>query len=176
MRRRRVLRLGLGAVSTGVAGCLGEPGTGGSEPPTAEPTATPQASPAQTPRTEQPTETAAASELTDQRLVVGTRHCGGGEPAASVRFGDGVSVTGRIVGEDACQTATFGSVAYDGTRLEVVIETTPAEGTEDRVCADCLIDISYEASFTFAGSLPERVVVTHRAMGQTQVVADVSRE
>ena len=43
------------------------------------------------------------------------------------------------------------------------------EGSD--VCAQCIVEIEYEATAAFEGDLPESVRVVHEAMGETKTVA-----
>ncbi|WP_132058046.1 hypothetical protein [Halorussus amylolyticus] len=156
MNRRELLtRTGalLGAASLG--GCLGQypnPGTG-----------------------DQTTDD--SPTLADESFEVTDSECGQGSNEATVSFEDeSVVVTGTITGSDACQTGTLADTSYDPDEgiLDVTVATEEREDTE--VCAECITDIDYEATFEFAGGLPDEVSVTHDSMGESETVVTEKRE
>lgn len=74
-----------------------------------------------------------------------------------------VAVDGTILGSDGCKTATLDSVAYDESADEVTVRvaTVDREGTEDQMCTQAIVEISYEASVAFEGGLPSSATVVH---------------
>ena len=164
--RRRTLLAGTAALATAaLAGCLGEsPGSDGDTSKSPAGTDSPAL-------TDSAPSTPALSEST---FAVETITPGGGENAASVSFGDGVTVTGTIVGNNGCYTAELASAELAEGTLTVVVEAVE-EKSEDEMCTQALVDVDYEAAFTFEGGLPERVVVRHVSMGETRTVAEQTR-
>ncbi len=145
-----------------VAGCL-EGGTGGDpEDATDEPTedATPTPTPAPT----------LASKSFD---VTGV---GPGESTqrADVTFDDAVHVSGTTTGNNGCYVAKLvGAEVREGT-LAVTVEAVE-DREDDEMCTQGLVEIEYEATFEFEGSLPERVVVKHDSMDEVQTVTESER-
>lgn len=78
-----------------------------------------------------------------------------------------VVVTGTIPGSDGCKTAKLDSAAYDDATdtLTVSVVTTDREGTEDKACTQSIIEIDYEARFTFEGGLPTVASISHDGQG-----------
>ena len=82
-----------------------------------------------------------------------------------------VAVTGTIPGPNTCHEASLGDASYDpeeGT-LDVTVVTAAREGSDG--CAQCIVELDYEATFQFDGGLPATVTVTHESMGETETVA-----
>jgi hypothetical protein len=149
MRRRVVVSRALALATAGTAGCLGGTGSDGdaSEGPPA---------------------------LVEQSLSVTGGECGNGQDDASASFGDGrVEITGTISARDRCQGARVQSATYDvdADRLSVTVETEKAGD----VCAQCISDVYYEATFSFEGELPGSLVLTHERRGRTRTVLKTTR-
>ncbi|MFD1587863.1 twin-arginine translocation signal domain-containing protein [Halorientalis brevis] len=72
-----------------------------------------------------------------------------------------VVVTGTIPGADGCTTAELGEVTYDeqADHLSVTVQTIDVPTSD--ACTQAIVEIDYEARFTFAESLPSQVSVTH---------------
>jgi hypothetical protein len=49
----------------------------------------------------------------------------------------------------------------EGERLTVAVRSFVPESRRSRGCAECLVDIDYDARIELDGRLPEVVVVTH---------------
>ena len=151
MNRRELLtRTGalLGTVSLG--GCLsryGVPGGDGEE-------------------TDRPT-------LVDESFEITGGGCGQETSEATVEFADGsVVVTGTIPGANACYVAKLADASFDHEEGTLGVTVTSVEDAkEDVVCADCIAEIDYEATFAFDGGLPASVSVVHEAMGESETVA-----
>ena len=155
MRRRTFGSCVLALAASGTAGCLGGNAGGGG--------------------TDEETTTVATPALVEQSLSMTGGECGSGQDSASASFGDGsVTLTGTISAQDRCHVAALGSAAYDADadRLAVTVTT---EKKQD-VCAQCIADVSSEASFRFEGGLPGSVVVTHERRGETRTVLETARE
>ncbi|MFC7081610.1 hypothetical protein [Halorussus caseinilyticus] len=179
-RREMLARFGavLGAGSLG--GCLSRyediAGDGG-ETTTAE--TTDDGQPTDGGRTTTPERTTegtttldAQSTLTDTAFEVTSAGCGEPKSEASVEFRNGTTVvTGTVSGSNACYTATLADASYDpetGT-LEVTVASAQKEGAD--ACAQCIVAIEYEATFSFEGDPPATVNVVHEAMGESETVA-----
>ncbi|MFB6171815.1 MAG: hypothetical protein ABEJ23_04725 [Haloarculaceae archaeon] len=112
-----------------------------------------------------PSPTAPASD--DTPSVTGTTFdaiettCGSGDDAASVSVGPHVAVAGTIGGDDACHTAALAGAPYDPGRDRLTVRVRSYAPDASRACAQCLVDIDYEATVRFAGGLPGTVVVEH---------------
>lgn len=110
--------------------------------------------------------------LSERSFEVVRNECGNETNEASVSFDDGVAVTGTITGTDGCETATLAAAGYRDGAFRVVVGTG-AEGTAG-ACAECLVEIEYEARFAFEGGLPATVVVEHGSLGKRRRVARAS--
>ncbi|WP_135852366.1 hypothetical protein [Halorussus salinus] len=100
--------------------------------------------------------------------------CGEPTSEASVAFADGgssVVVSGTIPGSNGCYLAKLVEASYDSeTRtLDVTVSSAAKEGSQ--VCTQCIVKIDYEATVSVSGDGPERVTVTHSAMGESKTVA-----
>jgi hypothetical protein len=115
------------------------------------------------------------TSLVDEAFEVTGGECGSGLDEAEASFDDGrVEVTGSISARDRCRRARLATVGYDpdADRLSATVETYTAAD----VCAQCISDLSYTATFTFDGGLPAEVVVTHVSRGRRKTVLEASRE
>lgn len=143
---------------------------------TAEPTtrpATPTATATDTPGSTTSTESTASARsttgsdrraITDRTINVGDRTCGNPVSEGTIGFeAKRVVATGTITGSDSCATAIIGEAAYDRARdrLRLVV-ATEFERESGTVCSQCLTEIDYEATVTFATDAPETVVLVHR--------------
>ena len=157
MDRREYLGRTATVLGAGViAGCMGSggPDRGGGAGGTAETTA------------------ANRPPLSKESFEVGRNECGNETNEASVSFDDEVAVTGTITGTDGCETATLAAAGYRDGAFRVVVGTG-AEGTAG-ACAECLVEIEYEARFAFEGGLPATVIVEHESLGKRRRVARAS--
>ncbi|WEL22368.1 hypothetical protein [Halorhabdus sp. BNX81] len=93
--------------------------------------------------------------------------CGQGEDDADVEFQPD---EGRIVvkgirrGSDLCKRAQLGDVSHDtdAERLAVSVDAVDREECEDGgVGGQCLVDIPYEATFSFEDDIPSEVAISH---------------
>lgn len=164
MNRRALLR-GLAPLAAGaVAGCLGGGRDGGGTDDGdagGSPTDPPEPSPTDTPS---PDGTTGGSRLVDRSFAVLEEGCGSdSEVADATRDGSRVTVTGTITGSDSCHTGRLAGATYAGSdgRLRVSVETYVPPSTATMVCAECLVDIDYEATFTFEGGVPGEIVIVH---------------
>jgi len=93
--------------------------------------------------------------------------CGQGEDDADVEFQPD---EGRIVvkgirrGSDLCKRAQLGDVSHDtdAERLTVSVDAVDREECEDGgVGGQCIVDIPYEATFSFEDDIPSEVAISH---------------
>lgn len=165
MQRRTLLRRAIG-VSTiavsGLAGCLGAPGS--------------STSPQTTEGTRDQTDSGPHPVTpTDTSFTVGDRPCGEGANDATVTVdGAVIRVDGVIRGSDTCDTATLASVDYQDHVLTVVVETVKEQTTETPACGQCLTDIEYAFDTTLPDGSPETVNVVHDTSQGREVVAEES--
>jgi len=94
--------------------------------------------------------------------------CGQGEDDVDISFDEEageVTLDGVISGSDTCKRATLESVDYDeqNSKLSVVIQTTDREECTDgdMAAGQCIVDIEYEATFTFDDGVPTEASVSH---------------
>jgi hypothetical protein len=163
MRRRILLRAAALGGAGLLAGCTGDPspniGRGNdsstdsaSESSTDAPSETPTASPS------------SGDSGVDGSFTVTNIDCGTGEDSADISVcGDTVTVGGVASASDPCRTARLVDerTTVSNDTLHVAVETYVPPENEDEVCAQCLADVDYEATFTFGGALPDRVEVSH---------------
>lgn len=112
--------------------------------------------------------------VVDWAFTVTRNSCGMQADDARVSFDDGVTVTGTTWGNNACYTATLADVGVATDTLTVVVASESDAGT-DVMCAQCITEIDYEASFTFDGKEPDEVVVVHTHGSDRSTVATVRR-
>lgn len=188
MRRRDALQLAGPLAVAGLAGCLtearrDEPGaSGGEDAPTATPT--PGSEGTDTPGSasddggghedEDTPVPGASPELVDSTFEVRSQGPSLDESAARVEFGEGVTVSGTIRGRNGCYTAELDDAAGGRGGLRVLVRAYDASDA-DGVCTQEMVDLEYEATFEFEGSLPDRVVVEHDSGSEFRTVADVER-
>ncbi len=72
-----------------------------------------------------------------------------------------VVVTGTIPGANGCKTAELGEVTYDEQADHLSVTVRTVDKPDSDVCTQAIVEIDYEARFTFAESLPSQVAVTH---------------
>ncbi|SEW09742.1 immunoglobulin domain-containing family protein [Halobacterium jilantaiense] len=116
--------------------------------------------------------TADGAGVSESSFTVGDANCGEGSDSATVRTEDAaVAVRGTVTVASGCQTVELDDATVDDGELRVVVASVEREGVEQ--CVQCLTDVSYSASVTPVGGLPERVVVVHEARGERNEVASV---
>ncbi|UPV76051.1 hypothetical protein M0R89_08325 [Halorussus limi] len=189
MKRREMLAAVGGSLAAGsLGGCLGryedvagEVGDTTSDRPTdavtTEDTRTPPdetTGEATTTDGAQTTEAGQQGALTGKTFELLDVGCGAPRGEASVSFRDGgssVVVSGTIPGSNDCYIARLADVSYDpATRaLDLTVASMAKEGAE--MCAQCIVEIEYEATLSFADGGPASVTVTHAAMGESKTVA-----
>lgn len=117
--------------------------------------------------------TSGAVSLTDTGFAVTDAGCGSEREAASVAFDADtgtVAVTGTTSAPNTCYSARLADAAYDGGADEFRV-TVEAFEAEQGGCGECITEVDYEATASFAGGLPGRVVVVHRSRGSEREVA-----
>ncbi|MFB6180231.1 MAG: hypothetical protein ABEI77_10975 [Halorientalis sp.] len=94
--------------------------------------------------------------------------CGTGEDDVDISFdteAGEVSLDGVISGDDLCKRAQLASVDYDeqADELSVSVETVDQDECKDGEMASgqCLVDIPYEATFSFDDGVPSQASVSH---------------
>lgn len=142
MNRRRLLS-GVGAAVGLVAGCLSGPP--GSDDATTSPV------------------TSTRPELVTASLEVVDVSCGNRVSRATVTTRPDEArlvVDGALTGADACHRARLADAGFDddGTFVVAVESVAP---DDDRMCAQCLAEITYHITCTFSDGVPETVHVTH---------------
>lgn len=165
MNRRELLQAAGASAGALLAGCLDD-GTGGGNGLGNTPTNSPTDSP--TP-TSSPTASPSATEPDNPSSVSGTSFdivsvdCGEGENQATVSFSEHVSIKGVVRGSNTCYTAELKSTDYDARadRLAVQVRSYVPDSDQSGGCAQCIVDIEYNAEVRFDGDLPETVVVKH---------------
>lgn len=185
MRRRTLLRRGGLAGLLVLAGCT-SPGSGAPDDTETtsgddEPTETPNSGdePTETPTELGTDEPDGSSDVTvgESTFEVTENVSGTQVDRAEVSFeahSETVAVDGTIWGADGCKTATLDGVDYDESadELTVRVATVDREGTEDQMCTQAIVEISYEARVFFEGGLPSSATVVHDG----RVAAEARRE
>jgi len=140
MKRRTLLRAVASAGAVGLAGCTGTgPGSGPAASPTSDP-----------------------PELTGQSFEVREKGCGNGTDRATIAHdAPTVTVTGGIRGSNACYTAELRRARYDADADELRVEVRSFDPEEEDICAQCIVDIDYRATFEFEAGPPGTVTVRH---------------
>jgi len=121
------------------------------------------------------TESETSYEDTD--FAVTAAECGTEREAASVSFdaeGATVTVEGTTSGPNACYAARLADANYDADADEftLVVEAYREAGADG--CAECIMEVDYEATASFAGEVPGSVAVVHASRGETREVATAS--
>ena len=110
--------------------------------------------------------------LGDTSFEITDTGCGQPTSEAGVSFDEenAITITGTISGSNACYTATLADVSYDPETgaLEVTVSSMQKQGAE--ACAQCIVEIDYEATVSFEGGLPATVRVVHQTTGGTETV------
>ncbi|MFC6835863.1 hypothetical protein [Halomarina ordinaria] len=89
-------------------------------------------------------------------------NCGQGAEEATITFpsASSVEVEGVISGDNACYRARLGDVTVESGTLTATVERYVSEDGPGE-CEDCVIDISYNATFGLREDGPDRAVVYH---------------
>lgn len=162
MHRRQVLSA-VGAVAVfGLAGC-----TGGDAPAAErdDDDASGTRSPSPTETTDGTSTPPQRIELESHEFTVVDRESGQQRDDARIGYRtetNEVSVEGTIWGTNGCKTAHLARATYDADedRLSVAVVTRDrADATE--ACTQALVEIDYEATFTFSNGTPGEVAVSH---------------
>jgi hypothetical protein len=126
------------------------------------------------------TETAEGElSVADQTFEIVENECGEPKNEASVEFDSAatsVALTGTIAGSDACHIAELADASYDPDTgsFDVTVVSKKEEGAD--VCAQCIVEIDYEATFDFDGGPPESVTVVHESMGESVTVVEAQSD
>lgn len=100
--------------------------------------------------------------LVGESFEMTDRECGQGKEAVDITFdGDFVRLDGVISGSDACYEAAQESAVYDAANDRLSVNVRAYRPDDAGACADCVVDISYEADYAFEGEAPTEVVVSH---------------
>lgn len=94
-------------------------------------------------------------EIEDVEFEVTEVACG----AAASRYevvveGQTVRISGTVPGRDGCWTAVLESVRHLETEDVVVVRVDARRDPEAGACIQCLVDVEYEATLTFADRVP----------------------
>lgn len=182
MKRRALLRRASATVAVGaVAGCLSDPGEGGSGDDTAETNDTTESDDEATDdgetdrdeTTEQGTTRGGPPEMTTRSISTTNTDCRSSDDpeTASVSFdADQVDLTGVVTAPDPCHEAAFESVRYDESELVIVVTLSSSDGA----CMECEGIVEYEGSVGFDGGVPETVSVKHESRNETRTVTTAS--
>jgi len=165
VHRRQVLS------ALGVVAALALGGCTGSDTPAAERDDDDSSETGSGQRTETATPTAGGSSTPDQRVGLESREFtvvdrnGRQRDDARVRYrtdANEVSVEGTIWGSDGCKTAHLARATYDTDedRLSVAVVTTDRTDAAE-ACTQALVEINYEATFSFSNGTPSEVAVSH---------------
>jgi hypothetical protein len=85
------------------------------------------------------------------------------DESASVTFeDDGLLVEGTITGNNSCYTARIAEMSLSDGEFTLSVESYE-DADEDQMCAQELVDITYEAVVEFDDRGPETVVVEHNS-------------
>ncbi|MXR21618.1 hypothetical protein [Halobacterium bonnevillei] len=114
----------------------------------------------------------------DTSFEVTDAGCGGPAEAAAVSFDEShesVAVSGTTSGPNGCYLARVADATYDasGDEFRLVVEAYD-DADPDEGCTQCITEIDYEATASFDGGLPGRVVVVHRSRGEERDVTNAS--
>jgi hypothetical protein len=176
MKRRALLRRASTAVGIGaVAGCLSDPGEGGSGDDSTE-TSERDETDDETTRdetTERGTTRGGPPEMNSRSISTTNTDCRSSEDpeSATVSFGDEqIGLHGVVSAPDPCHEAAFSSTRYDGAELVVVVTVS----STDEACVQCEGIVEYEGSVGFDGGVPDTVTVKHQRMEETRTVTTAS--
>lgn len=183
MNRRTLLSTNAAAASTLLGGCFDRGSTDGTTPtegtddrPASTPTGDPDGGTptgdsddgagTEDPGTPTGTDEGTPGEprLVEKDMEIKSVDCGSGEDHWEVDVTDGVvTVDGAIGGNDGCYSARIDTAEYDGDEdvLRTVIESYDDSRDGETGCMECIVDIYYQATFTFEGGEPGEVDVQH---------------
>lgn len=110
---------------------------------------------------EGPEDGEAPEGVTDVTFEVLNVESGIEDESASVTFeDDGLLVGGTITGNNSCYTARIAEMSLSGGEFTLSVESYE-DADEDQMCAQELVDITYEAVVEFDDRDPGTVVVEH---------------
>lgn len=133
-----------------------------------------------------PTSTPCSTGVISTSFTVTNTECGSGEQTAGASVdptGDAtpdedgehptytVTVTGTIVGSDACHSAKLAAVepVPENDTLRVAVEAYVPESKQGSPCADCVVDVDYEATVELSCGYYGVVGVVHDGSQVTEV-------
>lgn len=159
MRRRALLRA-LPPAAVGLTGCAARGPPSGSDG--------------------SPTTDGGGPSLVGADLRVRANDCGQQVDAARASFDaerPAVVVEGTIWGSDTCHTARLADATYDPADdlLAVHVTAVRRETTGTPACGQCIVEVDYTATCTFAGGLPGTVRVVHGTGDRRTVVTAAER-
>ncbi|MFB6120234.1 MAG: hypothetical protein ABEJ68_03865 [Halobacteriaceae archaeon] len=110
----------------------------------------------------------------DHAFEVTGSACGTGQQAAVAFGSSSVTVTGGLRAPTPCHGAELAGASWDGEggKLTLTVATTDPD---DDACVDCIGEIDYEATVSFADAPPETVVVNHRHWDRTDTITTARR-
>lgn len=178
MRRRSVLTAA-GALGVGLAGCVSgdedeattseaTTTTGGGERTTGSDTAS-------EPATDTTTQTPMTPTLTGTTIAAQGSDCGQQVHEAEVTFDDDVVVDGTIWAPNPGHTPVVVAADYDDT-ADTLSLTVGTEDASDGPVVQCIAEVEYRATATFADGLPGTVTVVHETTEGRETVATVERD
>lgn len=172
MERRSLLTISATLMGGLLAGCLGDAvrQDDASEPQAGEHTDTDMTDSGngdESPDRTEPTDSSSSDPRTDGGPTIGEMSfevlgkSNAAEESTTVTFDDGsVTVSGTVMGNNACYTARLGDMMIEDGTFVVDIESYENAG-EDEGCATVIVFIEYEAIVEIHGPLPESVRVEH---------------
>ena len=162
MKRRTILAR-VGALGTaGLAGCVsggdggGAPGDGGTTDGTT-------------------TDSSMTPTLEDATIEVQANDCGEEASAATVSFAEDVTVEGTIWAPNPGWTAVLADASYDAAADELAVTVGIEEADDDGPVVQCIAEVEYRVTATFADGGPGTVTVTHETNDGTETAATSSR-
>jgi len=117
-------------------------------------------------------------EVAGTEFEQGEGTCGGTDRATVAVDDERVNVSGAVGTPVPCYDLALSGVEleaeeYDGRNGTLVVTVTTA-GRQDGACAECLGEVSYEATVELANAYPETVRVVHVGVSGEQVVAETT--
>jgi hypothetical protein len=161
--KRRTILSRVGALGTaGLAGCVSGADDGG-------------ASGGGGTTNETTTDSSMTPTLEGATIEVQANDCGQERSEATVSFAEDVTVEGTIWAPNPGWTAVLTDATYDADADELAVTVGVEEGDDDGPVVQCIAEIQYRATATFADGEPGSVTVTHETNDGTETVATTSR-
>ena len=163
MRRRTILAR-VGVLGTaGLAGCVSG-GDGGGAPGAGEPT------------DETTTDTPMTPALEETTIEVLANDCGEETSEATVSGDEDVTVEGTIWAPNPGWTAVLTDASYDADADELSVTVGIEEQDDSGPVPQCIAEVEYRVTATFADGGPGSVTVTHETNDGAETVATSGRE